>query len=166
MSHHHHHPRDHSSEQKHDYAKANAERFDKESKNQKMIEHGTKLAQLSAPYILKYYNFDKNATKVLDFAAGWGMPLFVVSNAFSSEQSAGLVSKQIIPHAKSILGVDVSQGMVDLYNETGQKGGFEGMRAVRADLKGEDGELDGQKFDVVIVSTTPSEGQMLNQISP
>lgn len=48
--------------------------------------------------------------------------------------------------------------MVDLYNETGQKEGFEGMRAVCADLRGEDGELNGQKFDVVIVSATPSSG--------
>jgi len=117
----------------HDYAKANAEHFDKESKNQEMIKLGTELAQLSAPHILKYYKFDKETTEVLDFAAGWG-----------------LVSKEIIPHAKSILGVDVSQGMVDLYNETGEKEGFSGMKAVCADLKGEDGELDGQKFNVVI----------------
>jgi len=65
------------------------------------------------------------------------------------------VSKQIIPYAKSILGVDVSQGMVDLYNETGEKEGFSGMKAVCADLKGENGELDGRKFDVIIVSITP-----------
>ena len=64
-----------------------------------------------------------------------------------------MVSQQIIPHAKSILGVDVSQGMVDLYNETGKKEGFEGMKAVLAHLKGEEGELDGQKFDVILVST-------------
>ena len=44
--------------------------------------------------------------------------------------------------------------MVDLYNETGQKEGFGGMKAIRAELKGEDGELGGQKFDVIIVSTT------------
>lgn len=48
--------------------------------------------------------------------------------------------------------------MVDLYNETGQKEGFEGMKAVNADLKGEDGELDGQKFDVIIVSVIMSQG--------
>ena len=65
------------------------------------------------------------------------------------------MSKQIIPYAKSILGVDVSQGMVDLYNETGEKEGFSGMKAVCADLKGEDGELDGRKFDVIIVSIVP-----------
>lgn len=72
MSHHHHHTDDHSSEHKHGYAKANADHFDKVSKNQDMIEHGTKLAQLSAPHILKYYQFDKETTEVLDFAAGWG----------------------------------------------------------------------------------------------
>ena len=62
-----------------------------------------------------------------------------------------------MPHAKSILGVDVSQGMVDLYNETGKKEGFSSMKAVCADLKGEDGELGGQKFNVIIVSIAPSE---------
>jgi predicted methyltransferase len=61
-----------------------------------------------------------------------------------------------MPYAKSILGVDVSQGMVNLYNETGEKEGFSGMKAVHADLKGEDGELDGRKFDVIIVSIAPS----------
>jgi len=116
----------------HDYAKANAEHFDKESKNQGLTEAAAELAQLSAPYILKQYAFDKETTEVLDFAAGWG-----------------LVSKQIIPHAKSILGVDISQGMVDVYNDTGSKEGTGNMKAVRVELKGEDGELDGQKFDVV-----------------
>jgi len=76
MSHHHHHRgpdnHSHSSEHKHDYAKANAEHFDKESKNQEMIRLGTELAQMSAPYILKYSKFDKETTEVLDFAAGWG----------------------------------------------------------------------------------------------
>ena len=42
--------------------------------------------------------------------------------------------------------------MVDLYNETGKKEGLGSMKAVCADLKGEDGELGGQKFDVIIVS--------------
>lgn len=71
--HQHHDPHHHSSGRKHDYAKANAEHFDKEAKNQEMVKLGTELAQLSAPHILKYYKFDKDATEVLDFAAGWGM---------------------------------------------------------------------------------------------
>ena len=69
----------------------------------------------------------------------------------------GLVSKQIAPYAKSIIGVDVSQEMVDLYNETGEKEGFGAMKAVCAELKGGDGELDGQRFDVIVVSIAPSE---------
>jgi hypothetical protein len=48
--------------------------------------------------------------------------------------------------------------MVDLYNETGQRDGFKGMKAVCADLKGEDGELDGRRFDVILVSKTPYQG--------
>jgi len=82
MSHHHshdhsehHQSHDHSPEHKHDYAKANAEHFDKESKNEEVIVLGTQLAQLSAPYILKYYHFSKETTEVLDFAAGWGMSI-------------------------------------------------------------------------------------------
>ena len=69
----HHHP-----EHTHDYAKANAEHFDKESKNQEMIKVGTELAQMSAPYILKYHNFDKETTGVLDFACGWGMSILML----------------------------------------------------------------------------------------
>ena len=69
----------------------------------------------------------------------------------------GLVSKQIAPYAKSILGVDVSREMVVLYNETGEKEGFSNMKAVCAELKGEDGELNGQKFDVIVVSIAPPE---------
>jgi cyclopropane fatty-acyl-phospholipid synthase-like methyltransferase len=154
MSDHHDHPRDHSSEHNHDYTKANAEHFDKESKNQVMIEHGTRLAQSSVPFILKHYKFDKRTTEVLDFASGWGASILAVENyeCVFFWRTTGLVSERIIPYAKSILGVDISQGMVDLYNEAGREEGSEVMKAVRADLKGEDGELDGQKFDVIIVS--------------
>jgi len=77
MCHHHHDPHNHS-EHKHDYSKANAEHFDKESKNQMMIKVGTELAQLSAPYIIKHHKFDKETTEVLDFAAGWGMSVLAL----------------------------------------------------------------------------------------
>ena len=46
--------------------------------------------------------------------------------------------------------------MVDLYNEAGKEG-FSGMKAVCAELKGEDGELGGRKFDVIVVSVASSE---------
>ena len=55
---------------------------------------------------------------------------------------------------KSIFGVDISQGMVDVFNQRAASQGIppEEMKAIRAELKGEDSELDGTKFDVVIVS--------------
>jgi hypothetical protein len=60
-----------------------------------------------------------------------------------------------VPHVKSIVGVDISQGAVDLYNEAVSNQGLspDEMRAVCAELKGEAGELDDLKFDVVAVST-------------
>ena len=67
-----------SSEHKYDYVKATAEHFDKGSKDQEMIKQGTNLAQFYVPYILKYYEFDKNSTEVLDFAAGWGMAVLAL----------------------------------------------------------------------------------------
>ena len=53
------------------------------------------------------------------------------------------------------MGVDISQVSVDVYNETVSNQGLspDEMRAVCAELKGEAGELDDLKFDVVAVST-------------
>jgi len=67
---------------------------------------------------------------------------------------AGLVSKELVPHVKSILGVDISQGMVDQYNKRVQDEGIplEKMHAVRCEIEGKDGELDDSKFDVIFVS--------------
>lgn len=55
---------------------------------------------------------------------------------------------------KSILGVDISQSMVDLYNERVSNQGIEPseMHAVVKDLKGNPDELEGRKFDVIVVS--------------
>jgi len=52
------------------------------------------------------------------------------------------------------VGVDISQGAVDVYNEAVSNQGLspDEMRAVCAELKGEAGELDDLKFDVVAVS--------------
>ena len=65
----------------------------------------------------------------------------------------GLLSREIAPHAKQIVGIDISQGMVDQYNRRVANQGIspEEMKAICVDLKGVDGELDNQKFDVVVV---------------
>ena len=81
-------------------------------------------------------------------------PALVVDSRWSF---TGLLSRALAPHAKSIVGVDISQRSVDLYNETVFNQGLspDEMRAVCAELKGEAGELDDLKFDVVAVSTNP-----------
>ncbi|EDR10828.1 uncharacterized protein LACBIDRAFT_315686 [Laccaria bicolor S238N-H82] len=65
----------------------------------------------------------------------------------------GLISRELAPYAKSIVGVDISPGMVDQYNTRVANQGIprEEMRAVCADLQGTADELDGEKFDLVVV---------------
>lgn len=59
---------------------------------------------------------------------------------------------QLAPCCKSILGIDISQGMVDQYNTRVHNQGIppEDMRARCIELEGEETELDGLKFDVVL----------------
>ena len=65
----------------------------------------------------------------------------------------GLVSEPLSQYVKSTVGVDISHVSVDRYNARAAQLGFapEKMKAVCVELKGEPGELDGAKFDVVIV---------------
>jgi hypothetical protein len=64
------------------------------------------------------------------------------------------MSRELAPHVKSIVGVDISQGMVDQYNKRASDLGVlpERMTAICAELKGDGGELEGRKFDVIVVS--------------
>lgn len=71
--------------------------------------------------------------------------------------TAGLVSRALAPHARVLVGVDVSQGAVDRYNLRVANQGIPPaeMRAVCAELQGNAQELaalGGERFDVVIVS--------------
>ena len=65
----------------------------------------------------------------------------------------GLVSGNLAPYVKSILGVDISQGVVDLFNKrfVDKDADQKRFRAIRAELKGEEGELDNERFHVIIV---------------
>ena len=65
----------------------------------------------------------------------------------------GLVSGNLAPYVKSILGVDISRGVVNLFNKcfADKNADQERFRGIRAEFKGEDGELDNAKFDVIIV---------------
>lgn len=94
--HHHHHHHDHH----HDYAKANADHFSDHSASY-VTELSTELARRCALAIVKKYPFDPARTEVLDFACG-----------------PGLISFQLLPHAKRIVGADLAPGMVAVYNKT------------------------------------------------
>lgn len=76
------------------------------------------------------------------------------TNRTKSKRVKGLVSLPLVPYVKSILGVDISQGVVDKYNKRAIGQGFDPtkMSAVRFELKGVEGELDNKKFDVIVVS--------------
>ncbi|PPQ77605.1 hypothetical protein CVT25_011397 [Psilocybe cyanescens] len=138
MSHQHHHNSEgqhgHGSDVAHkDYASANKEHYanaTSSEENPKWIE----LARRSARAILARYPFDEESTSVMDFAC-----------------NRGLLSKEIAGHTKLLVGVDISQTPVDLFNEHVSNQGIpqEEMRAVCIELKGEEGELDGLKFDVI-----------------
>ncbi|PIL33006.1 hypothetical protein GSI_04455 [Ganoderma sinense ZZ0214-1] len=58
----------------------------------------------------------------------------------------------LLLYVKSIVGVDISQASVDHFNAQAANQSLEPdeMRAVCAELKGEPGELDGFKFDIVV----------------
>jgi tRNA1(Val) A37 N6-methylase TrmN6 len=64
----------------------------------------------------------------------------------------GLVSRNLAQYVDRIIGVDISQGMVDEYNKNAEKAGLSGkIKAIREDLTGNGTELEGTKFDIVAV---------------
>ncbi|KAF5324677.1 hypothetical protein D9611_004093 [Ephemerocybe angulata] len=69
----------------------------------------------------------------------------------------GLLSQNIAPYAKSVVGVDISQGMVDLYNMFALNQGLlsEELRAVRFDVLASSPQdpFNGQRFDVVVCAS-------------
>ena len=101
------------------------------------------------------YPFDENSTVVMDFACGVGVynpPYFLVYSTHTS--ILGLISRELAPYTKSIVGVDITQALVDSYNQRVANQGItpDEMRAVCTELKGKEGELNGLKFDVIVVS--------------
>lgn len=71
-------------------------------------------------------------------------------NASLSNRTAGTVSKELAPHVKSILGVDISQRGIEQYNENFKDD--EKASGICVELKGEEGELSDARFDMIFVS--------------
>ncbi|KAJ6497095.1 S-adenosyl-L-methionine-dependent methyltransferase [Mycena vitilis] len=121
----------------HDFSSANQDFFDKHAHEVDHRPKVTEMAESICNALLEAYSFNQDATVVLDFACG-----------------TGVVARRLAPHCKTLVGVDISQGMVDEFNKGAQNHGIpnEQMRAMRADLKGDEAELEGMKFDVVMCS--------------
>ncbi|KAI6126110.1 hexaprenyldihydroxybenzoate methyltransferase [Pisolithus croceorrhizus] len=96
--------------------------------------------RLVAAAMLKAVPFDKQKTVVMDFACG-----------------VGLISQQLAPQAKSIIGVDISQRMVDIYNNSAKEQNLfpNEMKAVRVDrLVENETQLGGMSFDVIVCASS------------
>ncbi|KAF9009517.1 S-adenosyl-L-methionine-dependent methyltransferase [Cyathus striatus] len=126
LHHHHHHD--------HDVVAANKDHYDQHAHSYDSIPYTGERAERAALAMREIYSFNKEETTVMDFACG-----------------TGLVSKEMALYAKSIIGVDISRGVVDVWNEKFTKEGFsaENFYATQIELKGEESELDGKKFDVI-----------------
>ncbi|KAF6758178.1 hexaprenyldihydroxybenzoate methyltransferase [Ephemerocybe angulata] len=123
------------------YTTANEAHFDRlASETYKASQSSIELAKRAGNAILRHYDFDDESTEVMDFACG-----------------SGLLSQHIAPYAKSVVGVDISQGMVDLYNMFALNQGLlsEELRAVRFDVLASSPQdpFNGQRFDVVVCAS-------------
>ncbi|TFY71652.1 hypothetical protein EVG20_g1362 [Dentipellis fragilis] len=140
-------------------ADANKQHFTDIAETYGELPSAKKLAKYLAVAMRKLYAFDKNSTSVLDFGCGPGKPdsiLVFDAARWNScmDGCTGLVSSELAADTKKVVGVDISEGMVEQYNKRMQKLGVppEEMHALCLELKGEPGELDGAKFDIVVCS--------------
>lgn len=143
MDHHHHHdhPQVHLSGHSHSYTDANKAYFNDSAQAWDARPGAEELARRLVGAITRLYPdlFDEEKTEVMDFACGTGM-----------------ISRALCPSVKSILGVDISDRMVEQYNVRASNQGLlpEEMKAVCQDLRGTDEELGGARFDVIVCASS------------
>ncbi|KAI0806738.1 S-adenosyl-L-methionine-dependent methyltransferase [Fomes fomentarius] len=131
----------HGHEHEHHFAAANRAYFDEHAHTHSggaaAHPHAHELAVREVSAMQRFWPdlFDEERTVAMDYACGTGM-----------------VSQQLCQYVKSVVGIDISQASVDLYNAQAVNQGLEPeeMRAVCTELKGVPGELDGIKFDVIV----------------
>ncbi|KAG8966335.1 hypothetical protein FRC03_012132 [Tulasnella sp. 419] len=83
--------------------------------------------------VLDEFDFDEDSTVMMDYACG-------------------LISQQLAPYCKEILGVDISDNMVAQFNLKVSNQGIpaDEMQAIKLEIRGDPDELDGKKFDVIV----------------
>ncbi|KAG8822331.1 hypothetical protein FRC19_006172 [Serendipita sp. 401] len=118
---------------------ANVVHFDKAAKegydDNPFVEQ---VSKQFADLIREKCTLGKENTSMMDYACGTGQ-----------------MSRKLEPYVQKVIGVDISQGMIDYYNKRASDLGIppEKMQAVYvSSLKGDDSDLDGQKFDIIVCS--------------
>ncbi|KAF9063703.1 S-adenosyl-L-methionine-dependent methyltransferase [Rhodocollybia butyracea] len=131
--HHHHSPHDHGHDSN---VEANRTHFDESAAKYEDDPVFIEFAEKVGIAIREVYPFDPNSTTALDFACG-----------------TGLTTRSYAPYVKSVLGVDISQKMLDKFMKQAEEKGFaDKVTCVCTELKGAEGELDGLKFDIITCS--------------
>ncbi|KAL1748604.1 S-adenosyl-L-methionine-dependent methyltransferase [Schizophyllum fasciatum] len=111
---------------------ANKAHYDENAASYENIPDVLKLGSLVGAEFRRIVQPSPEKTRVLEYACG-----------------TGVVSREIAPFAKSVLGADISQGMVDQYN----KRGTETMRAVCVQQGTPlSAQLDNATFDAIVCS--------------
>ncbi|KAG6819803.1 hypothetical protein H0H93_008498 [Arthromyces matolae] len=120
------------------FLEANKAHFDSVAHEFDNFPHAIERAKRSAAKMREVVDFDPDSTIVMEYACG-----------------TGLVSRELAPYAKRIVGIDISQGVVDQFNLRVHNQGIdrEEMEAFCIELKGQEGELNDEKFDVIVCTS-------------
>ena len=113
-----------------DYTQKNIEHFDKRADSWDTPSHVEFSKNCSQAFLdADGFDWDPKSTVVLDFACGTG------ANSSSQMLTIGLISQGLLPHVHKAIGCDVSQGMVDVYNQKASTNGFsDKMHALCIDI--------------------------------
>lgn len=117
-------------------AQANREHFNKhDGYSWPFAEERTRRA---AEGVLSKVSLDKETSSILEFACG-----------------NGIVAERILPHAKSLLGIDVSDKAIELFTERFEKlGKSDEAKAIVLDIETSQDGLEGKKFDLIYCSSS------------
>ncbi|KAG7095860.1 hypothetical protein E1B28_006552 [Marasmius oreades] len=120
-----------------DIAAANKAHFDAHAHSYDDTPSVLRVTKEIGKSIVETIPFNKEKTTVLEYACG-----------------TGLVSNELVPYCKSLVGVDISEGMIKEFVKRFEKQELPPtkVRGICQELKGEQGELNGETFDVVVCS--------------
>ncbi|OBZ75916.1 hypothetical protein A0H81_04916, partial [Grifola frondosa] len=138
-----------------DYVDANKAFFNETAPTYDDLPGTVEIAQRQAAAMRKAYPslFNEDTTTLMDYACGTGTsPSPPQPSPATVLTPTGLISRELCPYVKSIVGVDISQGMVDQFNLRVANQGLapEEMRAECVTLTASAHELGGARFDVIV----------------